>query len=382
LLTTCAQLAGADRAVRSARTVLSEDELAAILPVLQPVALSRATRTALKHDVGLLDALREQIQDQTNRDVPELARVDRVRPRTIVSVVALLVAGYLIIGEFGSLNLRSVFRLADWKWVPFVLLASAGTYFAAAISIIGYVRERLSFVRTTLAQLASSFAGFVTPPSVGGLAVNIRYLRKAHLSTTAAATSVGMSQVVNAASHAVLLIVFAAATGTSSSRDLPVPGWAFIAVGAAAAVMLLALAVPPARRALAARVLPPLREALPRLLNLVTSPTKLAEAVLGALLLNACYIGALWFAVKAFDGRVAVAGVAVVYLAGAAIGSLAPTPGGLGAIEVALSTGLTAAGMPGAAAISAVLLYRLATFWLPVPLGWLAVHWLQRRDAL
>jgi uncharacterized membrane protein YbhN (UPF0104 family) len=51
-------------------------------------------------------------------------------------------------------------------------------------------------------------------------------------------------------------------------------------------------------------------------------------------------------------------------------------------VEVALSTGLAAAGMASAAAISAVLLFRLATFWLPVPAGWLAMSWLQRREAL
>ena len=74
--------------------------------------------------------------------------------------------------------------------------------------------------------------------------------------------------------------------------------------------------------------------------------------------------------------------MAVVYLTGSAIGSLVPTPGGLGAIEAALSAGLTAAGMPGAAAVSAVLLYRLLTFWLPVPIGWLALKYLERRQAL
>jgi len=69
-------------------------------------------------------------------------------------------------------------------------------------------------------------------------------------------------------------------------------------------------------------------------------------------------------------------------LAGAAVASAAPTPGGLGAVEVALSTGLTAAGMSGTAAISAVLLFRLATFWLPVPAGWVALHFLQRRSVI
>ncbi len=383
LLITASQLAGAERAVRSARTSLSDDELAATLPLLQPIALIRETRQAIRRNPALLDSLREEVQDQIHQqDLPELVRVERVRPRTIISVVAVIVAAYLIVGQLGSVNLGTVFRSARWQWLPLVLLASAGTYFAAALSLTGYVREKLSFTHTVLAQLAASFAGFLTPPSVGGLAVNIRYLRKAKVSITGAATSVGMSQVVNAVAHVVLLIGFAAATGATADHSLPIPGWAFVAFGAAAALVLVVLAIPSARRWLVARVLPPLREALPRLLNLLTSPTKLAESVGGSLLLNGCYIAALWFAVRAFDGNVTLAQVAVVYLAGAAVGSVAPTPGGLGAVELAMSTGLAAVGMSSAAAISAVLLFRLATFWLPVPIGWVALHILQRQDAL
>jgi len=382
LLATCAQLAGPERAVRSARTVLSQEQLAAALAVLQPVALPRPTRLALKADPGMLEALREQVLGRTDQDLPELTRVERVRPRTIVSVVAVIVAGYLIAGQFGSVDLGSVFATARWRWIPLVLLASAATYPAAALSLVGFVRERLPFPRTMLVQLAAEFAGFVTPPSVGGIAINIQFLRRAKLSTTAAATSVGTSQVVNAASHAVLLAAFAAATGTSSRNDLPIPGWMFAALGAAVVVLLVALAVPGARRALAAKVLPPVQEAVPRLLHLLTDPVKLAEALLGSLLLNASYIAALWFSVAAFGGNLGFAAVAVVFLAGAAIGSLAPTPGGLGAVEIALSTGLAAAGMSSAAAVSAVLLYRLATFWLPVPFGWAAMRWLQRHDVL
>jgi len=382
LLVTCALLAGAERAVRSARTVLSQEQLAATLALLQPVALPRRTRLAIKHHPGLLDTLRDEVQGQTHRDVPALTRIERVRPRTILSIAAVIIAGYLIAAQFGSVNLGTAFATARWRWTPLVLLASAATYPAAALCLIGYVRERLPFPRTVLVQMAAEFTGFVTPPSVGGVAINIQFLRKAGLSTTAAATSVGTSQVVNAASHAALLAVFAAATGTSSRSSLPIPGWMFAALMAVVALLLLALAIPRARHALAATVLPPVHEALPRLLNLLTDPRKLAEALLGSLLLNASYIAALWFAVLAFRGNVGIVGVAVVYLAGAAIGSLAPTPGGLGAIEIAFSTGLATAGMPGAAAVSAVLLYRLATFWLPVPMGWAAMQWLQRHNAL
>ena len=85
---------------------------------------------------------------------------------------------------------------------------------------------------------------------------------------------------------------------------------------------------------------------------------------------------------KALGGSVALASVAVVYLTGSAVGSIVPTPGGLGAVEAALSAGLTAAGLHGATAVSAVLLFRILTFWLPVPVGWGALSYLQRKDAL
>ena len=251
------------------------------------------------------------------------------------------------------------------------------------MALTGYVRERLSFPRTVLAQLAASFAAFVTPPAVGGLAVNIRYLRKANLSAAAATTSVAVCQVVNSLSYFVLLIVFAAATGASAQHNVPIPSWAFIVIGGLVVVLLLALTVPVLRRWLLAKLLPPLREALPRLLDLVTSPVKLAEALLGcAAAQRGLHLGAVVRGARIRLPARRFVSVAVVYLAGAAIGSAAPTPGGLGAVEVALSTGLAAIGMPSAAAISAVLLYRIATFWLPVPVGWAAAQFLQSRDAL
>lgn len=382
VLVSTAALVGSERAVAIARTVLSDEAAGAIRAVLQPVALPHGTRSVLKQHRGMLVQLREQLLEQTEHAPQDLTRLERVRPRTVVTIVALIIAGYLLIGQLGSVDLVTVFRDAHWGWVPFILLFSALTYVAATITLIGYVQERLPFGRTVVAQIAASFAGFVTPPAVGGLAVNLRYLQKRGLSTAAAATSVGASQAVNAISHFGLLLIVAALTGASGQHDVAVPGWLFIALGALAFVMLILLAIPWTRRWVLARLLPPVREAIPRLLDLVTNPRKLSEGLAGILLMNAAYTGALWCATRAFGGTVDLVGIALVYLGGSAIGSVAPTPGGLGAMELALSTGLTAAGMPTASAVSAVLLFRLCTFWLPVPLGWLSYQWLQRRDAL
>ena len=60
-----------------------------------------------------------------------------------------------------------------------------------------------------------------------------------------------------------------------------------------------------------------------------------------------------------------------MHIAGTAVASAAPTPGGVGAVEAALIAGLTATGVPDEQAVPAVLVYRVATFWLPVhQAGW------------
>jgi uncharacterized membrane protein YbhN (UPF0104 family) len=193
---------------------------------------------------------------------------------------------------------------------------------------------------------------------------------------------VGVSQVFAFTLHVLLLIIFAALTGTSQQHSLRPPGWVYLALAALVAAALIALAFPAGRRLVRSRVAPALGQVIPRLLDVAQRPAKLAEGIGGALLLTAAYILCLDASIRALGGSVALVSVAVVYLTGNAIGSVVPTPGGLGAVEAALSAGLITAGLPGTTAVSAVLLFRTLTFWLPVPLGWVSMHYLLRRDAL
>ena len=86
--------------------------------------------------------------------------------------------------------------------------------------------------------------------------------------------------------------------------------------------------------------------------------------------------------VMAFGGELSFAAIAVVYLTGSVVGQAAPTPGGLGAVEAAMAAGLTLAGLDSGLAFSAVLLYRVITFWLPTIPGYFAFNWLQRNNYL
>ena len=67
-------------------------------------------------------------------------------------------------------------------------------------------------------------------------------------------------------------------------------------------------------------------------------------------------------------------------MAAAAVAAVSPTPGGLGSFETAAIAGLNGIGLSSGTAVSAVLTFRLATYWLPVLPGWLSLRLLQRMD--
>jgi len=383
LLAELAALTGPDRAADMGQRKLGGDDLTGLLPLLQPVVLARSTRMYLRKHRHVLPELRTRLLTLDPGDgqaVPPV-RLERVRPRSLITLVATILAIYLLTSELARVNLGTLLRTADPRWMLVALGLSALSYAGAAWELSGFVLEKLSFPRTVLAQLASSFVTLVTPAAVGGAALNVRYLQRRKIPPAVAVASVGASQVVAFVLHIVLLVIFVAITG-ARSHSLKPPTWAYWVLAGLVVAALIVLAVPRGRRLLRARVGPALGQVWPRLAAMVQRPAKLAEGIGGALLLSASYIFCLAASVLAVGGHIALTSAAVVYLTGAALGSVVPTPGGLGAVEAALAAGLTATGMAAATAVSAVLLFRLLTFWLPVPVGWAAFNFLQRRGAI
>ena len=381
LLAELALLVGPDRAARLATKAVGADQLVAVVPLLQPIVLHRTTRSALRRRKDVLPALRTQLLAAAPGEDAAPVRLERVRPRTIATLIASLIAGYFLLGQLGRVNLISTLRSADWHWTLLALALSGVTYLGAALALSGYVPDRLRFRPLVLAQLAGSFVTLVTPAAVGGAALNIRYLQRRRVPAAVAAASVGLSQVVAFVLHILLIVVFAAITG-SQGHSLQPPNWVYFVIAGLIVIVLAVVAIPAGRRLIRARLAPVLGQVLPRLLAVVQQPRKLAKGIGGALLLDGAYILCLAACIQALGGSASLASIALVYLTGSALGSAVPTPGGLGAVEAALSAGLTAAGLPGSTAVSAVLLFRTLTFWLPVPVGWGAFNYLERHEYL
>ncbi len=383
MLCTLAMLTDPDRAVFTGRRVLGTERLAKALPVLQPVALTPVTRKAMKRRKDVLVTLRENLEAITPEGSPvEQIRIERMRPRTIITAIAGTVAAYLLLIQLGKVDLAQLVRDANWGWAVVAVLLSAATYIGAAMSIEGFVPERLNLWRTLQAQLAASFATLVSPPTLGAVAVNVRYLQQSGVHPALAAASIGVSQVAAFVMHLLLILGFGVIAGTRSELDVTPPAWT-LWVGVALIILILAVLLLPMTRNWAInRVRPILQQVGPRLLTLAQQPLKLVTGIGGILLLNLGYCLCLIACVRAFGGGGEWAAICVVYLAGATIGQAAPTPGGLGAVEAALTAGLAAAGVEGGVAVSAVLLFRVFTFWLPTIPGWFSFSNLQKTGYL
>jgi glycosyltransferase 2 family protein len=383
LLASLAAMIGAGEAAGGAAAVIGADGVAAAVPLLQPLALSAGTRRAVARHDGLLAQTRAAAAAASGRDDQELARIQRVRPRTLLAIAAAAGAFYYLLPELAKVpgSWRAVLS-ADWAWLPLIIALSALTYLASAVALMGAVPERIRFWPTVLAQAASSFVNRVSPANVGGMALNARYLQKSGVETSSGVAAVGVNSLVGAIVHLVLMVVFFtwAGRGLAKAFTLPSASKLLLILAVVMAIVGIVLATRPGRRFAAGKLIPGLKSAAASLRRVAQNPGKMIMLFGGSAAITLAYIGALAASVQAFGGGPGVILVGAVYLGAAAIAAVAPSPGGLGAIEAALVAGLTSVGMQAGPAVSAVLLYRLATYWLPIAPGWLSWRALLRRD--
>jgi glycosyltransferase 2 family protein len=381
LVTSTALLVGPQRAVDAAMGVLGPAAVVRALPLLQPLALSVSTRAALRHQPDALAELRRVAAERTGANPPELDRLARVRPVTVLWLVLGLFAVHLLLPQVGELHQTlGTLGHAQVGWLVAALLMSAGTYVAAAVAQLGTVTMALPLGRTVSAQVASTFANRFTPAGLGAIGISVRYLERSGLSRSEAVGASASGTLAGLLVHVLMLVVAGFVVGRSQVPNVHLPeGW--IALVAAVSVLALAgfaFGTITGRR----RLLAPIRRSLGALREVLRRPVRAAELFGGSFAITAFYIAALLCTMHAFAGAIGWTKVSLAYLGGSAVGAASPTPGGLGAVEAALVAGLTALGAHAGPAIAGVLVFRLATFWLPIAPGWFALRRLRRSGAL
>lgn len=297
------------------------------------------------------------------------------RKKTVLMVAIVLLVG---IGMYGLLPQLAGFEqsidLLSRAQSQYVLIAafsgllavawSAGIYFVLA-------RRNLNYAKTLLVQLAGLLVNRVMPAGVGGIGLNYLYLRNHRHSRTEASAVVFLNNTVGLIGHAILLCIAIAVVLMGGTGEYALSGslqW-LPALAAVAGLLIVGLVF----RTYAAK-----KPQLVKQLKVVATyyrhrPQRLAVAVALSCLLTLSNVISLCFASRALGIDIDLIQMFIVFSLGIAVGTVTPTPGGIGGVEAGLVAGLIAYGLAAAPALAIVLLYRLVTFWLGLAVGAVAL---------
>lgn len=385
LLVSLSARLGVERPVATAVDVLGHDAMVECLPQLQPLALPPDVRKLAKRHKGLFDEITLAVRDATGAPEAKFEQLERIKPKTVLMIVAGSLAFYALLPQLANID-ETTDALADanlW-WLPAILVGSATTYLFATLSALGAYSLTLPVMATLRSQLASSFTALVAPANAGGMALGVRFLQKAGFETAAASSAVGLNTIGGIVAHIVLLFAFVSWTGQTGvgNIELPDTSTALIVITAIVVLSGALLLFGPIRRRVLGPVVRILKSVSGQLGGVFTSPARVFALFGGSALVTLAYAMTLVFSVEAFGGGLTILEISTAFIVATTIATIAPTPGGLGALEAAMIASLSGFGMDHGPAVGAVLAFRLATFWLPILPGWFTFGWMERNGEL
>lgn len=372
---------GVERAIASASRCLPRDQIVSLAPILQKAVVPSETMAKFTEKKQL-----ERLRDRLTEQVPEVAEVTptqlyRFSVKTVVTVSLGLVAVYILVVSVNFNELRSTLAHANPLWMLFAFVAGLFTYIGAAMTLRAYTSEPLNAKDTVMVQVAASLVTLVAPAGIGPAALNLRFLQKRKVSTPVAVATVTLVQLAQFVTTIILLIGISLATGKIGSLSMP-SGAVIVAIAVGVLAVAALFLVKPLRRWAAKKVRPTIDQVWPRLVWLATHPSRIAYGFAGSTVQTIAFVACFGGSLAAFGYSLPIVTLALAYLLSNSLGSVVPSPGGIGPVETALTTGLTVAGVPTSIAVSTAVLYRLLTFWGRVPLGWLALRMITKRGVI
>jgi glycosyltransferase 2 family protein len=383
LLVSCAVLVGSDRALRAALHGVGSEAIAGALPYLQPAALTPHVRDLARHHDVALKQLRAEAAKATGAREPETAELRRFRLRDLVVTVFVGVAAYLLIKQLAGIGLDTLvdeLRAADPAWVILGVVLAQLTFITDALSFRGAVAEPLPLGPCVALESAIKFINLTVPGSAGRFAINVRFLQRMGVPTPHAVGSGaidGASETMIQVAIVLVTIPFVDLRGNAGRVHLSAPSGTQVAeVVALLAVVLLAIALVPS---LHARIVPGMRSALSGLVEVVQIRRKRIELFGGNIATQMLYALTLGAAAQAYGVDLSLAQLLLINTAVSAFAGFIPVPGGVGAAEAGLTTGLVAVGVDSSTAFAIAITHRICTYFLPPIWGLISIRWLQRK---
>jgi undecaprenyl-diphosphatase len=383
LLMSMSLATGVARTVKAAHKVMGNDELRAALPYLQKAVFSGATTKLLRSNKDSLPELKEKLHSVVGaKEEVEAADILRINRRRLISFILFGVFVYIVAPQFSSFNhaLRSTEIVSAGWFIPLVLFSML-TYVLTGLIYVAMSSVPLKLHQATFVQLAGSFMSKIIPGGLGGTALNSKYLLKSGVDTVETSAIVAGQALIGFVMFILPLGIFLVLNGTNVFK-LVHPHLAPLLLIVIAVVVLGALtaiaAVPKLRRLAQSKS----QAFIEGLRGLSISQRELGLAAVSSLAVTASYVACLYFALQSIGVHVGVSQAIVTYALAVLAKSAIPAPGGLGPVEAAMITTLITFGIPRDDAIAGVVIYRLATFWIPIPFSVAAYRYIERKKLI
>jgi uncharacterized protein (TIRG00374 family) len=320
---------------------------------------------------------------------PEPVSPRRRIVRAVLEVTVMGVAFYFVLPSV--IDAFSAFPQLSNVWIGWivVVLVCEGASFVMVWMLLRLATRTTQWLAVVTSQLASNALSSILPAgAAAGATLQVRMLSEAGIETTAAASGLTAFTVLQFATVAIVPVLLLPAVITGVLVLSPSLGKALLVgaitfAGILAAVVVLAVFDRPLRaigrsiewtRNRVLRKREPITGLADRLLDeRDTMARTLGRQWRRALLLS---VGRVAFDYFALLASVAAVGgdphptlIVVAYVSSVVLRLIPITPGGLGFVEAGLTGVLTLAGIPASEAVLATLLYRLASYWLPMIAG-------------
>lgn len=385
-----ALMAGPDTAISAASDALGDEGLAAILPFLQMTTLTSAQRQQIKQIDLDLDEFRNQAAAAADIEPPKLQQLRRFTIGSIFRIALPLLALYIIASAIANFDLQQVAsELGDAIWwiAAIAFLVAQLPRLAQAVATMGASPVPLPLGPVYALQLSVSYVNLVIPSSAARMAVNIRFFQRHGVppgGALAAGALDGFSGFIIQAFLLTTMLVFGSQSLdlNLNSSDSDSSFKLVLIVGAAVLIAVAIVAfVGRLRRFIVHWTKQIAQEALAALRGL-RSPRRLAMLFGGNIASELFFATALGLCAAALGAQVGIGELLFINVCVSLLAGVIPVPGGIGVVEGGLTYGLVAAGMDQEAAFAAVILYRIATFYVPPIWGFFAFRWLERNQHL
>ncbi len=388
-LITTVVLAGRDAAIAGLVANRSVEQIESNLAYLQSTSLTADQRRMVRSVDLDLDELRKDIAQAIGVAAPKLVQLRRFSIGSVVRIALPLLAAFMLVSALAGFDLAEFaesLQDASWWLVAIGLIVAQLPRIAQAVATLGAAPVPLPLGPVYALQLAISYVNLAIPTAAARIAVNVRFFQRQGVAPGAAVATGALDGVSGFIVQAIVLLSLLAFSPMSLDLDFedPTADAARLAtiIGSILLVVVITVAVIPKLRGFVVGWIRRLATEALSVLRGLRSPRRLLMLFGGNLAAEILFAAALGVFVQAFGYSVPLDQLLFINMTVALLSGLIPVPGGIGVTEGGLIFGLTSAGVPQEAAFAAVILCRLATFYLPPVWGFFSLRWLERNSYL